>query len=372
MESNKRGERLIVFDVRSFLNLFQKGEKDWAIGGAELQMFYLAKELLNSGYRVVLLGNSSGEDLEDPRFEYCRIPKYYQGSKFHPQKIANLWRSRWPRMLRNLQKQGLKLVYIQSQLECPRMTRSAKRNGVKIIRRINGDSLVDSNIDESSARVKHDRLIRAADCIVVQSEKQRSDLAKNYGLSSTIISSLEPELEYGLENWLAQAIWIGRSDPKKNPEAFLDLADQMPERKFVMIMPRSASPLFSQISSRATMLDNLIFLPDLKRSKLLEIVSQSAVAVNTSYTEGMPNTLFEASLFAVPTVFLYVNPGNQIKEDMGVFICEGDFNCLKERVELMLESRILSKQEGAKARRWMKGYFNNSEVVSQYGKLIDN
>jgi glycosyltransferase involved in cell wall biosynthesis len=169
------------------------------------------------------------------------------------------------------------------------------------------------------ARSRRDRFLyglalRLADAIVVQTLDQER-LAGQRGVSAplTVIPSFVELAPAGLDR--KHLLWVGNSNSYKRPQAFIELAREIPEARFVMVLTEGSSHEAIQaadVVQEAETIDNLVVHGGMPRERVLELVSQSVAVVNTSTAEGLPNVVLEAWARAVPVLSLAVDPDGLI------------------------------------------------------------
>lgn len=97
------------------------------------------------------------------------------------------------------------------------------------------------------------------------------------------------------------ALYIGRDDPVKNPGEFARLATQVPELQCVMV-GRSLDADYLESNYGVDSPSNLIFLPQMSHSEVLDAISACEVLVVTSKREGLPTLVMEAMAQSKPIV----------------------------------------------------------------------
>lgn len=108
---------------------------------------------------------------------------------------------------------------------------------------------------------------------------------------------------------------VGRMSPQKNPKLFNDIANQLPNVKFVWI---GDGELKSELTA-----DNIVTTGWLKREDALEKVSSFDIYIQTSSWEGLPFTIIEAMALGKPIIATNVI-GNKdaVKHGYNGFLCD--------------------------------------------------
>ncbi|MCL2024331.1 MAG: glycosyltransferase family 4 protein [Coriobacteriia bacterium] len=371
----------VFFEADDFLALLTGDScDDWTIGGAEVQQSYLARSFaVDERFHVVLAANRPRPAALDDGFTYVQIPAHLKRGLPIAGRIVNLLRSR-----ATFDTVKPPAVFLQTQYERFDLTYAAQRAGIKIVRWINGDSLVDgSNLIDETARRRLNYRLKMADALVAQSPHQQQLIAQNLHRESTVIGSIVPAMggvgaeadthtdthtRFGART----ALWVGRCHPVKNPEAFLDLAETLPEVYFTLVAaPCDATQEYQDaITTRANSLSNVTLHAGLSLDATQRLYGQVSLCVNTSHSEGMPNTLIEAFAAGIPTAALTVNPEGLLVEENGCFCAEGDPKDLARWIQRMLDDVVLYAAQCDKVQLGAKKQWSNEKVVDDYYRLF--
>jgi len=364
----------VFFEADDFLPLLTDGADDgWRAGGAEVQQSYLARGFaLDDRFRAVLAGSDPRPATLDEKFEYIQIPGHITRGLPLIGRLINLMRSQ-----ATFKEVSLPAVFLQTQFERLDLSYAAQAAGVKIVRWINGDSIVepDSAIDEVS-RMHITRRLDAADALVAQSVYQQELIEKFLKRPSTVIGSMLPDMPQAQDATSRfesrSVLWVGRNHQTKNPEGLLDLAELMPTVDFIFVAaPSDASPEYQDtIAKRAQALPNVIYHPGLPLEETQRLYGNVSMCVNTSHTEGMPNTLIEASVVGIPTGALYVNPENLLVEDNGCFSAGGDMKALVEWIQETLDDIRLYEKRCKQVRELALHQWDNQKVIDDYWRIF--
>ena len=211
--------------------------------------------------------------------------------------------------------------------------------------------------------------LRRAGIVFTQNSIDRDYLQRRIGVSAVAIPNghlLPPLREYRRDTIL----WVGRSDRLKRPELFIDLAERIQDEKFTMICQHATGDEnYDALVSRAEQVKNLEFIERVPFADIDDYFQRARVFVNTSDSEGFPNTFIEACKYAVPVLSLNVNPdGFPDKYNCGIF-CGGDFQKLIDSLKFMLaENRFAGL--GKNARKYVEQNHDIKKIVEQYKKLF--
>ncbi len=299
-------------------------------GGAETQIFLLARELRRRGLRVAIVTFDIAAGLPDEveGVEVVALPARTPGSS---RRRLLLW--------------GVRLVAALARIDgCVVVQRGAGAiTGISaVVARLGARPFVYSSanvIDFEYHRLERDRWVlrlfglgrRLARTIVVQSDEQAELCRRHWGRSSTIIRSLAESAP--LRTASPEAfLWIGRLAPYKRPDIVVELARRIPNARFWIL--GSASPqhpeLLEQLRRQALELPNLELLSPRPRGELGHLYDRAVAVVNTSEYEGMSNVLLEGWARGVPALVHSHDPdGLVVREGLGWY-AEGSLNRLAD------------------------------------------
>ncbi len=159
--------------------------------------------------------------------------------------------------------------------------------------------------------------------IIAQTKEQQALLQKNYNITDSIlIPNFHPVPEVvKSKNKVKQILWVANLKAAKQPEFFLELAEKFRNNSSVkFIMVGNSSPVYEPLIA-ATQLnnDNFEFKGSIPQVEVNSLILNSDLFVNTSLSEGFPNTFIQAWLRGTPVMSVNVDPSNLIKnEKIGV------------------------------------------------------
>jgi glycosyltransferase involved in cell wall biosynthesis len=166
-------------------------------------------------------------------------------------------------------------------------------------------------------------------------------------------------------------LWIGRMRKEKRPDLFLDLAKSLPEVKFRMIGgPSSVHPNFYyEIKEAADKINNLDFIGFVPHNQIGKYYNETTLLINTSPSEGFPNTFLEAWGNGVPVVSLGFDPDEIIcTNNLGLH--SKTYNQMIEDVKYLLKNEQLRKEMGANSRNYIEENHNLNKLVEEYEQVF--
>ncbi len=214
--------------------------------------------------------------------------------------------------------------------------------------------------------------IENAHAHIVQSERQAQMLKQGYGRSAIVVRNpidLAPDFPRNPE--ASTILWVGKSDERvKRPSVILELARQLPEYAFVVIMVLAIPETHQQCLEEAKTLPNVTVLDRIPFDRIEWYFANAKLHVNTSYFEGFPNTFLQAAKYGVPTVSLQVDPGAMLSQYGCGQQCDGDLDHLKEKVRLLMHDTQLYAQTSARSLDYVRTFHDKEKIISQYEKAL--
>ncbi len=250
----------------------------------------------------------------------------------------------------------------------------AGRHGKKSIVRIASDlgcipgaQLVSYSRD----RKMYEYGLRRADLIAAQTHQQQQLLSKNYGLASEIVNMLVeiPALPKPRERDI-DVLWVGNLRPVKRPELVFELARALPERRFVVAggpLPRQLA-YFDAVEAMAHDVPNVEMLGPVSYGEVAHLFERTKIHINTSSTEGFPNTFLQAWARRVPVVSFF-DPDHVIKRrGLGKQCC--DIEEMIFSLDGLLDNASLREDIGARARAFVESEFSPRAIAARYLELL--
>jgi len=209
------------------------------------------------------------------------------------------------------------------------------------------------------------------DYIVVQNEEDREILKRTFNFPCTVIRNsylIEDLSSSKKRNFI---LWIARGKKWKQPEVFIDLAKEFPNEKFIMIMPvADDKKYFENVNKIANTVKNLQFIPGVPFSEVYEYYKNARVFVNTSISEGFPNSFNQAMNVATPILSLNINPDDFINKNKVGLFCNNDFNMLKENLNQIITNQVLWKKLSKNAYNYAYNEMNIKNSIVEWKELF--
>lgn len=180
--------------------------------------------------------------------------------------------------------------------------------------------------------------LRLADRVIAQHDRQRQRLLANYRKVGIVRPcALEPgDTLPSAER--RDILWVARCERIKQPEIFIALAQAFPRESFVMVCPPAASgaAYFESVREQAQKVPNLTFVAHVPFREIGDYFRSARLFVNSAAQEGFPNTFVQAWMHGTPVVSLSVDPdGVMARHALGI-ACDGSRDALELAVASLL------------------------------------
>lgn len=117
-------------------------------------------------------------------------------------------------------------------------------------------------------------------------------------------------------------------------------------------------------------LHNVEFLGAKNKQEIKSILMEADIAVNPSYSEGMPMSVLEFAAVGLPIIATDVGGTREIiNSNNGILIEPRQPLQIAKNIELLASNNKLAAQLGANARRYCEQIFNIEKAVDQYLSL---
>ena len=313
-------------------------------GGAELQQALIGKLLVHAGFRVSMLCRDFGqpERVVAEGVELYRIPSH------ETRGIPGL-RWLWPRLTDVavlLHELNPDVVYVRT---CTAFTTPAawyaRRHQKRFIFNSASDKDFASKRDRSMSLrdwALYRLGLRWADMLLAQHPGQAAAALQNLGRSSTVSPNFLDQRPGLSSDRSGPIIWVGSISPVKRPLVFVDLARKMPHRQFVMVggaqVGEAGRVLMEEVRREAVGVANLTLKGHVPAAVVGREFDGAAVLINTSESEGFPNTFLEAWARGVPTLS-FLSP-QSAEGERGSLACK-DLDDMARRLSALVDDEPL-------------------------------
>lgn len=211
--------------------------------------------------------------------------------------------------------------------------------------------------------------LRQAAMVFAQNAIDKENLTRTMGISPRVIPNghpLPPMQQQGRDTIL----WVGRDDPVKKPERFLDLAGAMPNEHFTLVcQTRHNDRHYADLISEAGQIANLKFIRHVPFNQIDACFQRAKVLVNTSDSEGFPNTFIQACKCSAAILSFNVNPDGFLDGFGCGLCCNGDSARLTYNLRLMLENNRYIEY-GSNGRRYVEQHHDITKIAAEYKSIF--
>ncbi len=211
--------------------------------------------------------------------------------------------------------------------------------------------------------------VRAAAIVICQHEGQKKGFKTLFNRDAVVMPSMymiPPESDIMPYEAREYVLWVGRLEVWKQPEIFIDLARHYPRERFVLVNSSDTK----EIRKYAHDVPGLSIVGPVAFAAMDEYFKKAKVFVNTSRSEGFPNTFVQAAKNGVPIISLAVNPDSILEHySMGNF-AHGDTQRLTDDCALFLHNKKTWQEASENGYRYARERHDIQTVAEQYKTLF--
>ncbi|MFQ5470858.1 MAG: glycosyltransferase family 4 protein [Gammaproteobacteria bacterium] len=216
--------------------------------------------------------------------------------------------------------------------------------------------------------------IRHANYIITQTHKQATLLRQQFNREpDLIVPNFHPRpVELVDVKKRHDVVWVANLKKWKRPELFVKLADALrtfQSVNFIMIGRGGHSEWHRRIIAQAHQTQNLNYIGECTQEEVNRYLSTAKIFVNTSSSEGFPNTFIQAWMRKVPVVSLNVNPDAVFDQEQVGFV-SGTFEQMVSDVKKLIQDDMLRQSMGNNACRYAMRV-HSEENALQIVQFID-
>ncbi len=348
------------------------------IGGAEVQLYLLAKKFYEAGWDVYYATEDIDTDCIDEGIKLVKIESHPISPLLNFKNFKNA-----------LEKINADVYYQRGRKEYTCLLNKFTRKKNKIF--VFSNSMeIDANKYKFSLRRRKSnylstlmrffplvildfcslRSMKSADIVLTQTIEIQNMFKDHLSLDSTIIKKIYdvPNEESVKQKTEKIVLWVGNIKAWKQPEVFLSLVDELHTYnwKFVMIGEVKEDKYQVMIDDYQKKYNNFQYLGRIDYLDVIAYFNKASIYVNTSINESEPNTYIESWLSKVPVVALNHDADNVITEHR-IGFHSGNFSNLVRDVECLIKDDVLRTDMGDRGREYAKEVFSDTQFI----RLID-
>jgi glycosyltransferase involved in cell wall biosynthesis len=339
------------------------------IGGAELQQSLVAKALVKRGLKVSMVVGDYGQP-DRASWSGVTTFKAYRQNAGLP--VLRFFHPRWTKVWAALRRADADIYYISCAgvlvWQVALFARLLRR---KTVFRIASDSDCDPRtllVPTWRDRKLYEYFLPAIDAVLAQTQRQRDLLLRNFNRDSRIVAPIaEPAAQrLAFAERTVDVLWVGNFRPLKRAELLLGLAERFPRMSFHVAGGPLASDreYFDAMRAKAATLPNVTFHGAVLYQEIGALFERARVFVNTSDTEGFPNTFLQAWGRGAPVV-TFLDPGETIARE-GLGRCVADIDAMADAVAAFATDQSVWEAASARCTRYMDREYDPAVAANPY------
>jgi glycosyltransferase involved in cell wall biosynthesis len=340
------------------------------VGGAEVQQATLARELARRGHDVSMISMDHGQ-VEGTHVDGVRVVKMCAPDAGLP--VIRFVHPRFTSLWAAMARADAEIYYQRASGALTGFVAAfVRRHGRRMV--YAGASDFDFEPDLPLIRYGRDKALfrfglTRADQVVVQSDRQLDRCREVFGRDAVRVRSCyfhegRPARHDGV------VLWVGSVKPLKRPEVFLDLAQALPQFQFKLVGgPGAGVDHFDDLKRRAASLPNVELTGFVPHVDVEAHFDSAALLVNTSVTEGFPNTLMQSWSRGTPSVSFF-DPGARL-DGRSVGVVVPDLPAMVEAVKRLKADERAWREQGRLAAEYLQRHHGVTGVVDDYERIFD-
>lgn len=351
-------------------------------GGAELQQHFLARGLLDAGFRVTVLSGDFGQP-DETEIEGVRFIKIREGKRsipvlryFHP-RLTSIWSAM---RVANADIYYQRAAGAITGVAALFASVHRKRFVFAAAHDLDLDMLRNRELFRSRGGWRDWRLYRMgvqrADAIVTQHHGQDALARAWRNRETALIPSCYRIIEPCESDNRQVVLWVAVMRRFKRPELFLDLARRMPHLRFRMIGGPStaagdvdAKHFYRELEERACGIKNLDFLGFLPIHEAERHFCQARLFVNTSRHEGFPNTFLQAWARGVPTISFIDCAARDSQGPINTMV--GTLEEMQDAINRLAHDKVAWGTASKRCRDYVDAVHSVPSVIHRYRALFE-
>jgi glycosyltransferase involved in cell wall biosynthesis len=211
--------------------------------------------------------------------------------------------------------------------------------------------------------------LRQAKLVFAQNKIDNENMTKTMGISAHVIPNGHPLPAMRQQN-RDTILWVGRDDPVKKPERFLELAKAIPNEHFTIVCQTlNNDQCYKDLIRQAEAIPNLKFVRHVPFNQINTYFQRAKILVNTSDSEGFPNTFIQACNCGAAILSFNVNPDGFLDTHKCGMCSNGDFAGLIHNMRFLLEGGRYV-EFGANARGYSEKHHDITKIAGEYKAIF--
>jgi glycosyltransferase involved in cell wall biosynthesis len=355
------------------LPILARGFENHRTGGEEVQQTLLARALAARGYPVSMVVADYGQP-DGKQWNGITAYKTYKPDDGMPG--VRFLHPRWTSLHSALKRANADVYYVSpAGAQLGQVMMFARRHGKRVIFR----SAHDANCSPKTLMIglwRDRRLyeygLYRADSVLAQTEPQQRMFLENYNLPTEVaVMMVEPALrDLPFATRDVDVLWVNNLRRFKRPDRFVDLARLLPGRNLHMV--GGEVPGFADVHQ--ALARDLPGVPQVNWHGAVpyhdvnDLYERARVFVNTSDTEGFPNSYLQAWIRGVPVV-AYFDPGGVIARE-GLGVVPTSTEDMAAAVNRYLNDEQAWRDASQRCRNFMAAHYDEDTILAPYISAI--
>ena len=217
--------------------------------------------------------------------------------------------------------------------------------------------------------------MQQADRILCQTKEQKMLLQTELRLESIVFYNVQPfpeQYEKKKDSNTPVIIWVASLKDLKRPEVFLRLVKDFRHYHCRWVMAgRIYNKKFEKMINQACQENpQFTYMGPISFEATNNLFNEADVFVNTSKTEGFPNTFIQAWLRGVPTVSFSVDPDQFIVNYKTGLYADNRYSVLKKDLKQLLDNVQYRNELGNNAKQFASQTFLIENRMDDFIRLI--
>lgn len=346
-------------------------ENSRVIGGAEIQQSIVARGLVKRGYNVSMICLDFGQEAV-VNMHGIRVIRAFRADAGIP-----VLRYVWPRTtsLWSSMKRADADIYYQrtANRNTGLVAGFCKHHGKKSIFAASANQ----NFERNTRRIRYRRDrwqyeygVRNVDRILAQNAEQVQLCLTNFGRTSTLVPNCYERPVHSRNAISREILWVGAIRQLKRPDLFLELAAALPQYRFTMIGgPEVESErMFTTIKTEAARFKNVRFMGFVPYTKIDRHFDDAALLVNTSESEGFPNSFLQAWSRGTVTIS-FVDCGAR-RDGVPIGIIVPTLEHMTRVISELMTDDARRREEGMSCKQYFERNHAPDRVLDIYEKIF--
>ena len=345
------------------------------IGGEQVQQTLIAKALKERGFDISMAVADYGQP-DATVWDGITTCKAYRPDAGLP--VIRFIHPRWTGIWSALKRADADVYYTScAGMMVGLMALFCRLHGRGLVFRLAHDT--DADPAKLLIRYRRDKWLyayglRRAHAVLSQHAVQQSALVENYGVTSSVANMLvdPPATEFDLSRRDVEILWVNNLRDFKRPDLALELARRVTRRQVHMVGgPQPGfQALYETTQREAAALPNMTFHGRVPYHDVGDFYDRARVFVNTSDTEGFPNSYLQSWRRGVPVVAFFDPDGLIRREGLGYAV--NSMEEMQQAVEKLLTDDTEWRRVSDRCRAYMERHHGDDVVLRPYLDAIEH